>query len=286
MIFHEVFTVDIPSLPFFLSRQSIKPCSPNREVRGNWHDELEILYFLDGSATINSGDERYEAHTGELVIFNTNDIHQILPIKNPAKFLCLIINASYCMDNYIDISDMRFQGLIHDETIAKLMTELSECYPTDISDRSQYQADDPRILMSRSIVLQILTRLVCFHQANSDHSHNHNRNNIYKIKNLLEHIHNNLHRDISLDELSCISGLSKYYLSREFKRVTGLPFVQYVNLIRCETAKQLLKDQKTPISEVCKRCGFNDLSYFSKTFLRVVGITPTEYRKKKAHKLI
>ena len=285
MIYHEIFTVDNPSLPFFFSCQLVPPWSPDREVRGNWHDELEILYFLDGMATINSGDEHFEAHSGDLVVFNSNDIHKIMPIDNYARYMCLIINSSYCMDNYIDLGNTRLRGILQDEIISKLMTELGECYPADISPESIDKAIPARILMSRSIVLQILTRLVCCYQTNNDHSHNNNRNNNDKIKNLLEHIHSNLQRDISLDEISCLSGLSKYYLSREFKRVTGLPFVRYVNFIRCENAKQLLKDQKTPIGEICKRCGFSDLSYFSKTFLRIVGITPTEYRKKNAHQL-
>ena len=189
------------------------------------------------------------------------------------------------MDNYIDLGNTRFQGILQDEIISKLMIELEACYPANISTQAIDRAIHTRILMSRSIVLQILTRLVCCYQTNTDHSHNNNRNNNEKIKNILEHIHNNLHRDISLDEISRLSALSKYYLSREFKRITGLPFVQYVNLIRCENAKQLLKDKKIPIGEVCKRCGFGDLSYFSKTFLRIVGMTPTEYRKEKAHRL-
>ncbi|MBQ8849067.1 MAG: helix-turn-helix transcriptional regulator [Clostridia bacterium] len=87
-------------------------------------------------------------------------------------------------------------------------------------------------------------------------------------------------RDISLDEISASVGLSKYYFAREFHRTTGYSFVSYLNLIRCKKAKKMIAETELSIGEIAQKCGFSNLSYFSRTFRSIVGILPNDYRKK------
>ena len=85
-------------------------------------------------------------------------------------------------------------------------------------------------------------------------------------------------RDLSLDEISNAVGLSKYYFAREFRRITGYTFVSYVNMTRCEKAKLLLAEKRMSIGEIGRACGFENQSYFSRTFRNYTGVLPGAYR--------
>lgn len=86
--------------------------------------------------------------------------------------------------------------------------------------------------------------------------------------------------DLSLEMLAEKNGVSKYHLSREFKRFMGLNFIDYLIRVRLNHAKELLRFTDLPVSQVTERCGFHDVSHFIRVFrLREGGLTPLQYRK-------
>jgi len=91
----------------------------------------------------------------------------------------------------------------------------------------------------------------------------------------------NFSEKITVDTLASISGFSKYYFLREFKRITGETPVAFLNRIRCENATRLLKSGDFSVSEVCEQCGFENLSYFGKTFKKYYGMSPKQYTASK-----
>ncbi len=92
-------------------------------------------------------------------------------------------------------------------------------------------------------------------------------------------IKNNYMRPITLEEVSRFCGMSKFHFSRVFKAYTGYSFKEYLIKERLKAAKRLLKDQSVNVSEACYSVGFNDLSYFSRTFRKFEGVPPSEYLK-------
>ena len=73
--------------------------------------------------------------------------------------------------------------------------------------------------------------------------------------------------------------VSANYLSSRFKIETGIGFVRYLNNLRIEKSKELLKDRKYKIYEVCTLAGINDVKYFTRLFKEYTGVTPNEYRE-------
>ena len=73
---------------------------------------------------------------------------------------------------------------------------------------------------------------------------------------------------------------SPYYFSRIFKEETGKNFVEYLTGVRMERAKELLKEGRCSIKEICCMTGYSEPNYFSRTFKKNMGITPTEYSRK------
>lgn len=99
------------------------------------------------------------------------------------------------------------------------------------------------------------------------------------IETAKEYIQNNYSKDISLDEVSQAANISPYYFSKIFKEDTGEGFVEYLTRIRIEKAKELLTTTECSMKEICAMVGYADPNYFSRSFKKNVGVTPTEYKQ-------
>lgn len=101
------------------------------------------------------------------------------------------------------------------------------------------------------------------------------------IKKACEQIKKYYMKDISLDEMASMTGLSSFYFSKVFKHYKKMNFIEYLTHIRTQKAKELLIDPVNSIKDIGEMVGYNDSNYFTRVFKRVEGITPTEYRNKK-----
>ena len=93
------------------------------------------------------------------------------------------------------------------------------------------------------------------------------------------YIRNNYSKDISLDEVSQAVNISPYYFSKIFKEDVGEGFVEYLTKIRMDKAKELLTTTEYSMKEICSMVGYSDPNYFSRSFKKNVGVTPTEYKQ-------
>jgi AraC family transcriptional regulator len=101
----------------------------------------------------------------------------------------------------------------------------------------------------------------------------------WKTRRLIDFIEDNLERDLSLEALAAEVGVSPLYLPRSFKAAVGQSPHQYVVRRRIERAKQLLSSGDSPIVDIALSVGFSSQSHLSNWFLRLVGISPAEYRR-------
>lgn len=93
-----------------------------------------------------------------------------------------------------------------------------------------------------------------------------------------DHIKNNFNKDISLDDVSRVVNISPYYFSKIFKEGTGENFIEYLTNIRMDKAKELLSTTEYSMKEICGMVGYSDPNYFSRSFKKNVGVTPTEFK--------
>lgn len=101
-----------------------------------------------------------------------------------------------------------------------------------------------------------------------------------KLKNVLSYLDEHFTEAISLDDLAKKFYISKYYLSREFKKEYGTTIIQYILTKKITNAKELLRYSDASIEEIALLCGIDDASYFNKIFRRMEGCTASEYRKR------
>ena len=96
-----------------------------------------------------------------------------------------------------------------------------------------------------------------------------------------EFIKENYSKQLSLDEVSYYVNISPYYFSKIFKEGTGENFIEYLTNLRMDKAKEFLKNSDYSMKEICVMVGYTDPNYFSRSFKKNVGVTPTEYKEGK-----
>lgn len=87
--------------------------------------------------------------------------------------------------------------------------------------------------------------------------------------------------DMSVSSVARDLGISEGHLSHVFKKETSRTLGSYLTDYRIHKAMELLKDCRNKVYEVADRVGYRDITYFSSTFKRVVGVSPSEYQKQK-----
>ena len=98
------------------------------------------------------------------------------------------------------------------------------------------------------------------------------------LNRAMSYIHSKYQEDLSLEDAAEHVHLNPYYFSKVFKQQTGETFIDYVTRLRIDKAKEMLKDSRLSMKEVCYSVGYKDPNYFSRVFKKVTGVTPSEYR--------
>ena len=106
-----------------------------------------------------------------------------------------------------------------------------------------------------------------------------NIKNARSIVEALKFIRENYKKNLTLESVAQQVYISPYYLSHLFKEELGITFVEYLTKVRIDEAKRLLKDSSMSIVAIALEVGYQDASYFSKVFKKVVGLSPNQYRK-------
>ena len=239
----------------------------------NWHENIELLYFMEGTGAVQCNDETVGVIAGDLVVVNANVPHTVIAKSQHLHYCYLIVDRGFSLANGLDTNELQFDVHIRDEALGAAMECLLEEY--EDSDRAY------RIPTIRSLVLQILV-ILCRQYSHPAALSQSQPNLLSCIQKAIGYIRIEYASDLSLDDIAARVGLSKYYFSREFRRVTGYPFVSYVNIVRCEQAKRLLTQTQMRVGEVAVACGFSNQSYFTRTFFAHTGSRPLDYREKKA----
>jgi AraC-like DNA-binding protein len=84
---------------------------------------------------------------------------------------------------------------------------------------------------------------------------------------------------ISLDDLANQAGVSRFHFARQFRLSTGVSPMEYLRRVRIERSKSILQSREATIAEVAATLGFSDQSHFTRTFGRLVGVSPGSFAR-------
>ena len=100
-----------------------------------------------------------------------------------------------------------------------------------------------------------------------------------KLAQICKCIRDQYARTLTLEDVAGAYDVSPCYLSRMFKKMTGLSFSRYRNAVRVSSAKGFLAQAGMPVSAVAEQCGFESATHFGRVFKELTGTTPLKYRK-------
>ena len=100
------------------------------------------------------------------------------------------------------------------------------------------------------------------------------------MKNVRDYIEENYNRKITLDDICSHVFLSRSYLCTLFRQKTGGTISDYILRVRIEKSIELMGNRELSLKEIMEQCGFDSQSYYTKTFRRLIGVNPGQYRNK------
>jgi AraC-like DNA-binding protein len=101
------------------------------------------------------------------------------------------------------------------------------------------------------------------------------------MNHVLNYIQLHLEENIRLETVANLANMNATAFCRYIKAKTNKTFIELLNDIRIAYACRLLLDSPRNISEICYKCGFNNLTHFNYIFKKITGTNPTTYRKSK-----
>lgn len=261
---YETHSMANPLLPFIFHPKFI---ISSRNKHPNWHENIELLQAIEGSGYVHCGADTHPFSQGDIFVVNADILHSI-GTDDRLVYRCLIIDNSFITANGIPIDAIHFQSTIHDPVLFACFEQIANRY-LDL-DPNEYQT----ILALRIEVLHLM-QLLCKNYSSPRLA---DPSNTY-VKATIHYLRQHLAETIHLDLLSGEIGLSKYHLCRIFKQATGKTIVEALNLMRCTEAQRLIEGG-IAVGAAAEACGFNNLSYFTRTFASCFGKVPSAFKPK------
>ena len=246
--------------------------------RIHWHEPLELLYFVEGTAITSCNLQEYEATKGSILIINGNELHTGIISQFDSAFYCIQFDPLF-FHNLIGNEYLIFENFINDEDCSNILDRLIDVYmqPRTVKNIIEY----------KKISYEFLELLIQRHTKNilDEEEYKKQFKRLDTFHHVVEHIEKNYEKDLSVPELAAQFNMSPSYFAHFFKNSSGKGVIEYLNEIRIQKAKLFLEKEETSVGNIALLVGFSDINYFSRKFKAITGITPTEYKKRVKHEI-
>lgn len=135
--------------------------------------------------------------------------------------------------------------------------------------------------MVTSIVCELYGQLFSDSMTNADTLE---KKQIYR--DIIDYIQRNLHRNLKITEIAQEFGYNAKYLSHLFAEIRGIPLKQYILNQKIDAANFMLTDNDKPVTDIAAELGFSDVHNFARTYKKLTGLTPSEYRNAFAKRML
>ncbi|MFA9558994.1 AraC family transcriptional regulator [Evansella sp. AB-rgal1] len=246
----------------------------------HFHNAFEIYYLLRGEKLFFVNNKLFSAGKGDMVIINPFDVHKTSSVENmEAERILLHFKQDFIeelskQENF-DLAKMKMIPTKVSFTI-KEQIQIEMILKEILKECEEKQANCK--LYIKSLLFMLLIRILR-HNQNERMEKEYVGNPIeQKMLDIATYISSNYHDNLTLSKLSSEYYISQGYLSRTFKKVTGLNISEYIQLVRIRESQKLLQDTNDKIIEIAATVGFSQIAHFNKTFKKVTGTSPQRFR--------
>ena len=235
------------------------------------HHFTELFYVIRGHGSFLVEEDTFDVKEDDLIIVNPNVSHtEISYPENPLEYIVLGISGMQFLnednDGIPSYSVLNYYNYKH-EILFYLRTLVEEVKSED----ENFEAITQDLL--EILILNVLRRTKKRIQIKPTHKVN------KECLFIEQYINEHFAEDITLQKLSEITYLNKYYIAHVFKKYKGFSPISYLLERRIEEAKNLLITTNYSISKISEIIGFSSPSYFSQVFRRTLQCSPQQYRK-------
>ena len=239
------------------------------------HTDLIVLYVLEGEMSVRYYGDKIRMKKDDILLINSGMEYGISGVRDAiygtASFSIGII--SQIMDKkslmlYVDSA----RDVLHTyQDLRDILQEMTAEYVLN-SHKTRAAMD--------SLMLRLLDCLIENYQLGQGQIEADENDTDARMRQMMQYIINHIHEEISLSDLADEMFVSTSTLSRIFKKSTGMYFTDYVMRLRVRTSLGLLRTSEQNLTQIAMNCGFSTSAAFNRSFKKVTGMMPSEYRKK------
>ena len=256
----------------------VGPAHPRYEMSYHWHIEYEVIRVLKVELLMTIGEDEFTAKSGDIIFIKGGLLHGGIP-KN-----CLYECIVYNLDSLMTASPASERLL---KKVSSNSIEIYDHFPSGdrellrITDRmfghmkTRAEGHELTVIGAFYEFFGYILEHSLYKEAQSISAKDGQR--IEHLKNVIATIEEHYDECITLDDLARAAGMNSKYFCRYFREMTHRTPIDYLNYYRIEQACFKLATSNNSVAEIGMSCGFNDESYFIKTFKKYKGVTPKKY---------
>lgn len=265
-----------PDFPFALYH--VDPQYYRYEMPYHWHVECELIRILSGELALTLNETKFTAGPGDLVWVNSGVLHAGTP-KN-CVYQCLVFELApivkACGIYSAHLEHLSAQTLFINPILPGDDAVLAERCGS-IFSQMETREKGYRLRVFGALC-EFLGRIFAqgFYRVNQGETVATHKN-IRLFKELFSFLESHYAQPLTLEILARQVGMSPKYFCRFFRSLTGHTPIHYLNAYRIEQACTQMAVLERSVTEAGYACGFNDLSYFIRSFKKHKGVTPKQY---------
>lgn len=246
----------------------------------HWHPEQEILYVTEGALEVTVGKELVRVAQGQVCFVPPNAIHCVQLAQAPTRYHAFVFDYA--------VLHLPEQHFFQKEIIAPLKEGKRTLPGLLTGDTKEYAQIIPLLdilglhtspdckYQSFQALIQLFTILAPLVEDSDDRS---GRMSNPTVKLCLDHLQTHYAEKITLEGLAQLVHLHPNYICKLFREYTGQTVFQHLLQLRIDNAAHLLLNEGYTAAQAAEACGFESLSFFSRKFKELMGISPQGYKK-------
>lgn len=257
-------------------------------IHPHWHYFVEFIYLIEGTALVTCGKKTYALQQGDFILFHPQEVHAIYSSTNviPKYYVVKFdLNRLNSASNYLP----KFRTILHNAE------NRAEC-PVCFSAREIDETPIPRLireyvqeisvkdygydLLVNAQLCAILTCIIrLWRKSGFDLNKIQPINaNVYNIATITEYIDLHSDKPIRVEELAKLCNMSYSHFAKSFRELYGQSCKEFIEFIRVCKVEDFLLFTEHDLTYISQETGFSDCSHLIKTFRKIRGITPKQYK--------
>ncbi len=263
-------------------RKGVLSAYPNYAAESHWHDDIELILILSGEMQYNINGETVLIKQGQALFVNSRQMHfGYSEKKRECEFICVLLHPVLLCTS--QIAEKKYvTPLLSDEHIPffclrgvdewerKIICSIRDIY--DVRNDSISELKIQRLFLD--IWIALCENMLSIQKEQASKSHH-----LSVLKDMIYFINQNYSEKLSLEDIAKSGKVGKTGCCAIFKKYINQTPNGYLTDLRLRKAAELLKSTDMTVTEICYDVGFSGASYFSETFRKLYGCTPSEYRK-------